>query len=68
MMVHQRDFQKTETVTSESSQWEPVHHAEIYNKVKKGDWVQLVFSVKFSEHLLLFWSHISDFVKKKKKG
>lgn len=34
-MVHQRDFQKTETVTSESSREEPVHHVEIYNKIKK---------------------------------
>lgn len=35
-MVHQRDFQKTETVTSESSQEEPVHHVEICNKILKG--------------------------------
>lgn len=53
MMVHQRDFQKTETVTSESSQEEPVHHVEICNKIKKGCLSANVFSVKSSEHLLV---------------
>ena len=36
-MVHQRDFQKTETETcSENSQEESVYPVEICNKIKKG--------------------------------